>query len=112
MRLSICLALALSALATGCCKSKSDSSSTSNKGDKPGDITITKAADGGIRVTGGGKMTGAPKDCAAFNACCTAPDAALFCGLVKSSSKDCASAATQVRNFLKEKGTKLPAGCM
>lgn len=106
---SFSLALVMASLVTGCCKSKSDSSPSK---DKPGDITITKGADGGIRVTGGGNMTGSAKDCAAFNACCSAPDAALFCGLVKSSSKDCATATTQVRNFLKEKGTTLPAGCM
>ena len=102
-------ALVLSVLVAGCCKSESSSSS---KGDKPGNITITKGADGGVRVTGGKKMTGDPKDCAAFRACCKAPEAGLFCGLAEASGKDCKSALTSVRNFLKEQGAKAPAGCL
>ncbi len=109
MKLLACWAFVLSLLATGCCKSESQGS---DRGDKPADITITKGPDGGVQVTGGPNMSGTPKDCAAFTACCTAPEAGLFCGLAEASGKDCAAALTSVRNFLKEQGAQPPAGCM
>ena len=104
-----CCVIVLAATATGCCKSKTESKPPS---EKPGNITITTGADGGVRVTGGAKMTGDPKDCAAFEACCKAPEAGLFCGLTKASVKDCATALASARSFLKEQNAKVPAGCM
>jgi hypothetical protein len=109
MKLFAFCVCAVSIFAAACCKSTSEESLP---GDEPGGVTITRGADGGTRVLGGKKMTGSPKDCTAFRACCTAPEAGLFCGLAEASGQDCAAGLTSVRNFLKERGASPPAGCM
>lgn len=66
-----------------------------------------------VKVKGAQALKGDPKDCAAFEACCSAPDTALFCGLLQAQpdKPSCAQARAKVKEFLKEKGVKAPAGC-
>jgi hypothetical protein len=66
-----------------------------------------------VKVKGAPPLKGDPKDCAAFEACCQAPDAALFCGLVQAQPDQptCAQAREKVKQYLKERGTKPPSGC-
>lgn len=67
----------------------------------------------GVKVQGGTPITGDPKKCAAFQACCKHPDASLFCGLLQASPDkyNCSQALDKVKQLLKERGSKPPPGC-
>jgi hypothetical protein len=66
---------------------------------------------GKSRVKGGSALTGDPKSCAAFRACCTLPDMGLMCGLIEAGGGDCAAALKQARDHIAELKLKAPAGC-
>jgi hypothetical protein len=67
---------------------------------------------GKTKVEGGAKLTGDPKVCAAFAACCSASsDAGLFCGMSQANEGDCSKLLASVKQYLEESGAKPPAGC-
>ena len=76
-----------------------------------GGVTITLGPGGKTIVQGGGQMKGDAKVCAAFRACCSEPQLALFCGLLEASENDCGKARDQAKAHLKERSLKAPAGC-
>ncbi len=134
MRTPLFLAL-VAVLALGCDASPADTStstSTSKKkkrkkkkkkkrgkrkaGDKTpepkGGATVFIDPDTGkTRVEGGKKRTGDPKDCAAYAACCSAPQARLFCGLNETLEGDCGKLLKDVRQYLSEARAQRPSGC-
>lgn len=74
--------------------------------------TITQGADGGYVVSGSAPLTGDPKVCAAFKACCTLPELGLACGLTQTAVKgDCGAALTSIKKQIAERGLSAPAGC-
>ncbi len=73
-------------------------------------VTIEMGPDGKTRVTGA-PLTGDPKACAAFRACCDSGELGLACGLVQASESDCAKALAAVKQIAAEQKTPLPAGC-
>jgi len=89
-----------------------------------GNITISPTAQGSgatieydpvtgkSKVVGAPPLTGDPKDCAAFRACCTGPDMGLMCGLLEAQGGSCKVALTDARAMIKERNIKPPAGCL
>ncbi len=74
--------------------------------------TITRGADGGYAVSGGAKLTGDPKVCAAFKACCRHPQMGLACTLTQTSTNgDCVEALASIKKQISERGLTPPAGC-
>lgn len=67
---------------------------------------------GKSKVVGAPPLTGDPKDCAAFRACCTGPDMGLMCGLLEAQGGSCKAALTDARAMIKERNIKPPAGCL
>ena len=85
-------------------------------GAKPNSTGITIEMDPdtkAVRVKGGTPITGDPEKCAAYQACCKHPDASLFCGMLQAGhdKPTCSQALDKVRQYLKERGSKPPAGC-
>jgi hypothetical protein len=93
--------LAVLLLALLACRSKEKKSTT-----------ITQGADGGYTVSGGAKLTGDPKVCAAFKACCRHPQMGLACSLTQTASNgDCAQALASIKKQISERGLTPPEGC-
>jgi hypothetical protein len=102
---SALLLVALLLVALLACRSKKEK--------KPDGITINKGADGKVSVSGGSPMSGDPKTCAAYQACCTLPDLGLACALTQTATKgDCAAALASIRKQISERALSAPEGCL
>ncbi len=99
-------AVAPAASGTARAADPSPSSTASAKG-----VTITLGPNGEATVSGADDMTGDPKACAAFKACCAARELSLFCGMTRASETDCGKALAAVRAQIDETKLKPPPGC-
>jgi hypothetical protein len=104
----IILCVSLTALgALGC--NASDGGSKEKPGG--GNVTIRMGSDGKTKVEGAGPLSGDPKTCAAFRACCSHAELGLACGLIQAAGGTCAQALKSARSMLRERGLTAPAGC-
>jgi hypothetical protein len=99
----------LAVLAVTACACSSGDPPVSGKGAPSAAVTISMGPNGKTQVNGA-PLHGDPKTCAAFKACCAAPDLQLFCGLSQATNNgDCAKSLADARNYAKERGVNTPA---
>jgi hypothetical protein len=96
-------------LAAAVCACNTGDPPASGKGSPSAAVTISMGPNGKTQVNGA-PLHGDAKTCAAFKACCAAPDLQLFCGLAQAANNgDCAKSLTEARAHAKERGVNTPA---